>query len=336
MNEWAEIRHIRYLLEIMKQGGVRAAAECLHTSPPNLCTQANQFQEHYNIRLYEKRPDNRILLTETGEAFRALAPSLLEALDDLIAALIAIDKGGIRTLRLGSGSFVDQELFRRVCDIHKLFVPSCTIQPARADTRQLVSEVLSGEIDAALVTLPVENPELCVEELTRDRLVACIRVDNPLSGKPALRPSDLQDQLRILYHKQRHPEAHARLMELLREVGVRLGDYSSASHPTEMQRLVIDGYGLTLIREGTPLDPELTTRPILGVDWTVDTAFVYHRKRHPETIPVLIRELRRHFSASRHKAEPIVVPPNIRKRNDGRKRPFRPNEKGPEQMLLLG
>ena len=63
MNEWAEIRHIRYLLEIMKQGGVRAAAECLHTSPPNLCTQANQFQEHYHIRLYEKRPDNRIRLS---------------------------------------------------------------------------------------------------------------------------------------------------------------------------------------------------------------------------------------------------------------------------------
>ena len=124
-------------------------------------------------------------------------------------------------------------------------------------------------------------------------------------------------------------------MDLLREVGVRVGDYSSASHPTEMQRLVMDGYGLALIREGTPLDPELTTRPILGVDWTVDTAFVYHRKRHPETIPVLYGNLGGTFPRRVTKLS-RSSPPNIRKRNGGRKRPLRPNEKEPEQMLLLG
>jgi len=41
-----------------------------------------------------------------------------------------------------------------------------------------------------------------------------------------------------------------------------------------MQALVKDGYGLVLIREGISLEEDLTTRPILGVDWTVDTAAV--------------------------------------------------------------
>jgi hypothetical protein len=41
-----------------------------------------------------------------------------------------------------------------------------------------------------------------------------------------------------------------------------------------MQALVRCGCGLALIREGTPLDPEFTTRPAQGVDLTVTTAFV--------------------------------------------------------------
>jgi hypothetical protein len=39
--------------------------------------------------------------------------------------------------------------------------------------------------------------------------------------------------------------------------------------PTELQSLFKTGYGLALIREGTVLDTELTTRPVVGVDWTV-------------------------------------------------------------------
>jgi DNA-binding transcriptional LysR family regulator len=101
-------------------------------------------------------------------------------------------------------------MFRRACDIHRLFVPSCVIQPTRADTAELIDEIASGEIDAALVTLPAEHPELCIEELRRDRLVACIRADHPLAVKVALHPADLHDQLRIFYHKKIHPEAHAK------------------------------------------------------------------------------------------------------------------------------
>jgi hypothetical protein len=61
---------------------------------------------------------------------------------------------------------------------------------------------------------------------------------------------------------------------------------------------VKQGYGFALIREGTVLDTELITRPIVGVDWTVDTAIVYNKVRHPKTIPVLVRHLKRRLAAS--------------------------------------
>jgi DNA-binding transcriptional LysR family regulator len=263
MNDnWVELWHFRYILEILEQEGIRPAADRLNTSAPNLCTQANDFQDHFKVRLYEIGAGNSFILMEAGTALRAMTPGIFELIGHVIDAMIAIHNGEIRALRMGSDPIVDQELFRVACEIHKTFLPRCKIQPAHSDTNELVREVLSGEIDAALVTLPASDPELCVEELRRDRLVACLRADDPLAEKPALRPTDLQQHLRILHHPQRYPEAHARLLELLREVGVRIDEYSRADHPAEMQHLVKNRYGLTLLREGTALDPELTTRPI--------------------------------------------------------------------------
>jgi hypothetical protein len=92
-----------------------------------------------------------------------------------------------------------------------------------------------------------------------------------------------------------------------------------------MQTLVRLGYGFALIREGTPLDAELTTRPVAGVDWTVDTAFVYRKHHYHSTIPVLIRHLKSRIAASSLPTQSVTG-----------KRPPRSVGDGPEQMSLLG
>jgi hypothetical protein len=54
-----------------------------------------------------------------------------------------------------------------------------------------------------------------------------------------------------------------------------------------MQSLVKNDYGFALVREGVSLDNALTTRPIVGVDWTVDTALIYRSDRYPKTLPAV-------------------------------------------------
>jgi DNA-binding transcriptional LysR family regulator len=152
------------------------------------------------------------------------------------------------------------------------------------------------------------NPDLHVEVLRRDRIVVCLRTDHPLAAKTALPVSDLQDNLSIIYHPQRHPDAHVRLLELLGDIGVTLGEYSCASHPSEMQALVKEGHGLALVREGTLLDDGLITRRLIGVDWTVDTAVIYHKQRHPKTVPILVRKLKRSIQKEIPKSAVSALP----------------------------
>lgn len=331
MNDWAEFRHFRYLLEIVKQEGFRAAAESLHTAQPNLSAQAKQFQDLSHIRLFQRVKHGRIRLTETGIAFAPIAQGLLDARDEAMAALVAIEHGEIQTLRLGSTSLIDQELFHRCCQLHKEIMPHCPILPTHGDMLQLEEEISTGEIDAAVVTLPVTNPYLCTEVIRQDRLVVCLRRDHPLAAKNIFQPSDLQDNLRILYHPERHFHAHHRHRECLREIGIEIERYSRANHPSELRELVKRGYGFALVREGSKIDDELTTRPIAGVDWKVSIAIVYNPNRHPKTVPVLIRHLKRHLAAKGNNLQNI---PNSAHSMTGKRRRQR-HSGSEEQMSLL-
>jgi len=250
--------------------------------------------------------------------------------------LVAIERGEIGALKFGCASSVDRALCHEACKIHKELGPGCPVRAAHGDTVQLVEEIISNEIDVAIVTLPVNDLRLHLDEIRRDRLVVCLRGDHPLAAKAVLRPGELQENLTILYHPQRHPRAHERLLELLAEAGLKIDEYSRASHPIEIQELVKQGYGFALIREGTVLDTELITRPIVGVDWTVDTAIIYNKVRHPKTIPVLVRHLKRRLAASTNSStlHQVVALPHAAK--TAGKRPPRSDDADSAQMSLLG
>jgi DNA-binding transcriptional LysR family regulator len=210
---------------------------------------------------------------------------------------VAIERGETKTVRFGWAALADPHLFREFSALHRAMLPSYTIRPSYGDTVALAKEIVAGHLDAAIVTLPLANPELHIELLRRDRLVVCIRQDDPRGSKATLRASDLQHTPVVLYHPERHPDAHDKLAELLLEKGISIEEYARASHPSEIQSLVRDGYGFALIREGTELQEQLTTRPLAGVDWTVDTVVIYHKIRHPKTVPLVVKQLKRRQQA---------------------------------------
>lgn len=295
MYDWAELRHFKYLLAILELRGFRVAAEALHTSQPNLSVQARQFQENASIRLFRKQKNGRIRPTETGVAFITLARMLLETRDEIIDTLVSIERGDINVARLGSAAMADAQVFRDLCSLHRKILPSCPIRTVHDDPLALLNDVLSGDLDAAVVPLPLSHPDLEVEFVRRDRLIVCLREDHALAQKPLLTIEDLQGKLSILYHPQRHPQGHELLLSQLAAAGLVLDEFSRVSSPLEMQLLVKEGYGLALIPERTPLQPHLTVRRVLGANWTIETALIYPRMRPLKTLPVIFRQLKQRF-----------------------------------------
>lgn len=336
MNDWAEFRHFRYLLAIAEYKGFRSAAEHLNTAEPNLSVQAKQFQEMFGIRLFERNPSGRIQLTETGIAFKRIARGLLQARDDAIAALIAIERGEIDSLTLGSASCLNRELFTVARDIHAELLPSCSIRPVHAASPELLAELIAGNLDAAIVSSPVEDHRLHVEEIVRERIVVCIRADHPLAKKPILQAKDLRNHPVVRCDPQRNPAVHTQLTEYLENAGIGRREYARASHPAEVRTLVKDGYGFALVREGMTGDPELTTRPVAGSNWMIGSSFAYRKERYPKTIPILVQQLKQHFAVGPENNLKSMVQDAADPARPLLKRPPKAEDDVPEQLSLLG
>ena len=297
MDDFAEFRHFKYLLAVAEYKGFRAAADALHTSQPSLSRQIHAFQDHYKIRLFRRTKGKGVTLTPAGEALTVIARDVLEMREHAISALDAILRGDNDVLRVGCSPFVDKDICKFVSVLHKKLMPSASIRISSADTNALISELRNGQLDAAIVSLPVDDVELKVELLKQEALVVCLPKDHPLAKKSALSGNDLASNLTVFRDPMQHPEAHERLIELLLELGVRFEEHSHTSHPHEMQEAVLGGSGFALMREGTPLIDGLTTRPIIGVEWTFDTAFVY-RASSSQILPVLAKSLRKQYARS--------------------------------------
>jgi hypothetical protein len=67
---------------------------------------------------------------------------------------------------------------------------------------------------------------------------------------------------------------------------------SSAATPTEIQWMVKENYGLALIDQLSPLESGLVTRPIAGVNWTMDTAFVSSKNATHMALPFIEKFLK--------------------------------------------
>ena len=295
MDDYAEFRHFRYLLAIAEHGGFRAAASALHTSQPSLSRQVREFQERYGLRLFRRLKNGRIVLTPAGEALRVIAKDVLETRDLALAALEAIHRGEAGLLRVGCTPFIDREICHRASDLQKALVPGSTVRTSSGDTATILAELRAGRIDAAVLSLPITDETLRVEIVKRERLVVCLPTDHPAARKAAISASDLANNLNVFRRPSQHPQAHQRLRELLAEIGVQFDEQTHTSHPIELQEAVQKGDGFALIREGMSLLEGLTTRPIIGVEWTVDTAFTFKQGPAVKLLPIIAKNLRKHF-----------------------------------------
>jgi len=294
MSDLIELRHLKNFIAVAEAGNISRAAENLFISQSCLSGQMKQLEEAAQVCLLV-RHSGGVQATPAAEILIAGSKHILKLRDDLLAATRSADTVAVLPMRLGFSSFVDHDLYEMVCSVHTALYPTCEIKSQGGDNVELLALLDRGEIDAALLTLPVSGAGLKTYPFTHSRLVVCMRADDPLAKLKEITPADLGSKLTIFREPKQHPEAHDRLIEMLNEVGIT-GDVASTNKtPHELQWMVESSYSYALIPEGSALQKGLVTRPIAGVTWTVDSALILGRSTSQKTLPQLIKELRRRF-----------------------------------------
>ena len=259
------LRQLRYFQALIEHGSFSRAAESVHVSQPALSLQIRELEASLGGPLVE-RESRGVLLTPLGreaheQTLRILVETLLlETMGQRYeAGPLRVAVGIVSTL----APYLLPGILTHLHDVSPRVEPDIVEAPGQA----LVSSLLAGRLDAAIVSLPLGMLELPERELFEDRLVLAGRTERLASIRRALGdelgPADLAraDIGPLLTLGDGHCLADqvlgACLMWRMQEV--RRGAESLAT----LSRLVASGAGLTLIPETAALSeraavPELS------------------------------------------------------------------------------
>jgi DNA-binding transcriptional LysR family regulator len=290
MSEQVEFRHLKYIVAVAEAGNFTRAAERLFLSQPSLSKQIKDIETEIGVRIFERHRDG-VYPTPIGQMVVDYAVATLYGRTHVFRLAKEIFSGTIPPLRVGFSCFVNSRHLQTFRSLYAKHFPLCSVQLSGGDTVHILQRMERGDLDCAVLCLPIPGPKWVVEPIASAPLVACMRTDDPLSERTEVGLQELVPRLTVFRDPDGHPAAHARLLEMLAEANSNVHVSCTAATPHDIQLLVRDGYGIALVNEDMPLESEVTIRHLYGVQWTADTAFVYSSDSgHPA-----LSHIQRHF-----------------------------------------
>jgi DNA-binding transcriptional LysR family regulator len=304
--EHLEFRLLKYIVAIADAGSFTAAAAMVHVSQSTLSTQIGALEDVLGIQIFDR--DRGTALTPEGKVLLRYAREGLRTRDRIVQTVQAIRAGRMMPLRLGFTPFVQRTLLKSVTDLYRDLLPECDLVPESDDTDELTNRIRQGTFDIGILTLPIGGDGLEITILERERLVICMKADDPLTEREFVPPDALDGKISVFTFQQHHPLAHARLLEMFKELGITLRPSKPTMNTDHIQWMVREGICYSLLRASQPLISGLATRPISGVDWTIDTAVVIKKEPNNAALLWFVEELRKHFrvAAETPEKKPVV------------------------------
>lgn len=168
------LRQLRTFLAVVEAGGISAAARTLHLTQPAASQQLRELEHALQARLLE-RAGGKVLPTAAGEALLGPARRIQAAVDEAFTAVASLAAGESGRVRLGTGATACIYLLPPVLAAVKRRMPGLEVIIATGNSSDVIRRVETGELDIALVTMPVAvRRGLNVTRLMSDPLVALV------------------------------------------------------------------------------------------------------------------------------------------------------------------
>ena len=181
--ELLSLQQVRCFCAAAELGSFTAAAEALHVSQPAVADQIRKLERLLGAELFV-RAGRGVAVTEAGQAFAEHAFRTLAALEDATASV-----GEVTTLRRGTvtlGTFNWPSPWR-LDEVVRTFLqrhPAMTVRLVGRNSSVIAERVRRGELEAAIVVLPVDDEMLDVRPFIRDE-VLYVSADPARTTKPA-------------------------------------------------------------------------------------------------------------------------------------------------------
>jgi molybdate transport repressor ModE-like protein len=281
-----DVRQLSALVAIADHGTFSAAARALFTVQSNVSGHIARLEKELGVTLVDRAQGG---LTEQGARVVERARRVLHEIDDITADMASEGTDVSGQSRLGIIGTTARWLMPQLLGRLEVDHPNLRAVVQEGATSTLLPNVLNGQLNAAIVHLPVDDPELVITPLFAEDLFLLAGADHPLAATDRLSLAELDDVPLLL------PPTGAALRRVLDRAAANAGATLRAQAEIDGVRLLaslaLDGYGAAIV-PATAVPtwltgsfrritvPELPRRVV---------AFVYRRRPSPNapTLAVL-------------------------------------------------
>jgi LysR family transcriptional regulator, transcription activator of glutamate synthase operon len=194
-----ELRHLVYFEAVARHQHVSRAAVELSIAQPAISKQLHDLERELGAGPLFERVGRRLRLTEAGHALLAHARTIIAQVE--AARTEMRERGGLRGGRvtIGAPPTVGERLLPGVLAAFHRRYPDVELRMHEGSTQTLLSLLDTGEVDVAVVTLPVPRQGLRVAPLFAERLVVIVGREYRLAAQREVSFGELVDEPFLLY-----------------------------------------------------------------------------------------------------------------------------------------
>jgi LysR family transcriptional regulator for metE and metH len=192
-----EIRHLKLVVAVAETGSVTAASKRLHVTQSALSHQLRDAEEKVGTRLF-LRSSKRMVPTIAGERMLRSARTILKELDTTRRE-IAGNGQDAGLIRLSTECYTCYHWLPPLLKEFRAKYPKVEISIDGDATHDPLAALRDGRLDVGIVSGPIQDTRLRVDELFEDDLVLVMSSDHRLARKRSVRAEDLAGETMLIY-----------------------------------------------------------------------------------------------------------------------------------------
>lgn len=187
-----ELKYFRLIKAIVENGNIASSSTHLFLTQSALSHQLREMEGRLGFKVFH-RSRNRWTLTKEGEELYRVANQLFKSIEEGFVNIRQIKEGARGSLKVSAEC---QSFFHGLpAFVQKMAIlyPEIAINLSMGATNQTISQLLSNELDLAIVTTQPASDRLYSVEVFRDEIQVIMHEEHPLSEAAYLDAGDFAD-----------------------------------------------------------------------------------------------------------------------------------------------
>jgi DNA-binding transcriptional LysR family regulator len=288
------LRQMEIFRSIMLTGSISGAARLLFISQPAVSRILSHTEQTLGLKLFNRAKGKLIPTPEGTALFRQVDEFYEHAMQvDNFARDLARGAGG--SLNLSTSPCLAHAMVPRAIAQFVARYPSIRVIYHTSQLNNMATEVLSNKVDLAVAVMPVQHPNIVVEQFATATMTCIVPRNHPLADQPAVSLADVARYPMIAHH----PGITFGMLvaAAFRDAGLEMRPAINVFQTDVACSLVRAGAGIAIVDEYTasagawsdlvarPLDKPITLTPCI-----VRSSFESHGTHADKFIEILRAE----------------------------------------------